>query len=90
MKIIRGHQFVEQLINILRYIAKDKHSAAIKFEKELNKKIKNLIDFPYQYRPSNYFENESYRDMIHYGYTIIYKVEQDRILILEIFKWQDK
>jgi len=27
--------------------------------------------------------------MIYEGYTIIYKVESDKILILDIFKWQN-
>jgi len=71
-------------------IRQDKVSASIQFEKQLNKKIKNLVDFPYQYRASYYFDNKAYRDLIHQGYTVIYKVEKERIIILEIFKWQDR
>ncbi len=37
-----------------------------------------------------YMEDKAYRDMIYQGYTIIYKVEKEKILILEIFKWQNK
>ena len=90
MRIEKKPKFLKELLCILRYIKKDKVSASIQFEKELNKKIKNLIDFPYQYRASYYFEDTSYRDLIHQGYTIIYKVEIERIVILEIFKWQDR
>ncbi len=50
----------------------------------------NLLDFPYQYRQSLYFEDESYRDLVYQGYTIIYKVEEERVLILEIFKWIER
>jgi plasmid stabilization system protein ParE len=90
MRIAKKPKFLKELLRILRYIKKDKVSASIQFEKELNKKIKNLIAFPYQYRASYYFEDTSYRDLIHQGYTIIYKVEIERIVILEIFKWQDR
>lgn len=90
MKIIKGSYFQTQLISILRYIAKDKKSAALKFEKELSEKFKALKNNPKMYRKSNYFENNAYRDLTHYGYTIIYKIEEFRILILEIFKWQDR
>ena len=57
MIIIRDIRFNMQLISILRYIAKDKKSAAVDFESELNQKI---------------------------------KVEKEKILILEIFEWQNK
>lgn len=87
MNIIKDTLFVTQLFSILKYIAKDKKSSAKEFEKELNKKIRNLVEFPYKYRQSIYFENDSYRDLIYKGYTIIYKVEEKRVVILEIFKW---
>ena len=90
MKIIRDSGFSTQLYKILKFIAADKISAARQFEKELNMKIKNLKDFPRQYRASRYFDDEDYRDLIHRGYTIIYKVEKERIVVLEIFKWQNR
>ena len=90
MIIIRDRYFSKQLYSILKTIASDKISAARQFEKQLNKKIKNLLDFPYQYRASHYFDHKDYRDLIHQGYTVIYKVEEERIIILEIFKWQNR
>ncbi len=90
MKIEKKPKFLKELFSILQLIKKDKVSASIQFEKQLNRKIKNLIDFPYQYRASHYFGNKVYRDLIHQGYTVIYKVEQERIIILEIFKWQNR
>jgi len=90
MNIIRDIAFSAQLHGVLKLIAKDKVSAALRFEKELSKRIKTLVAFPYQCRVSYYFEDKSYRDLIYQGYTIIYKVEKERIIILEIFKWQDR
>ena len=74
----------------MTYIKKDKLSSAKKFQKELDTKIKALIHSPYQHRKSYYFENEAYRDLIYTDYTVIYKVEYERIVILEIFKWQER
>ncbi|NWF66068.1 MAG: type II toxin-antitoxin system RelE/ParE family toxin [Campylobacterales bacterium] len=52
--------------------------------------MKNLINFPYKFRKSIYFEDDSYRDLIFEGFIIIYKVEDEKIVILEIIKWQDR
>lgn len=88
--IIRDIRFSIQLLSILRYIAKDKKFATVDFESELNQKINDLVYFPLKYRASFYFEDKAYRDIIYQGYTIIYKVEKEKILILEIFKWQNE
>lgn len=92
MKIEKKPKFSKAFANILRYISKDKKSAAINFEKKLNKKILNLVSYPEKYRKSYYFEDEAYRDLVYSGYTIVYKIEKEknRILILEIFKWQNR
>lgn len=36
--------------------------------------IKNLVHFPYKFRPSIYFENVEIRDMVYHGYTVIYEI----------------
>ncbi len=90
MTIIKDKLFEKQLFNILYNIAKDKKTAAKKFERELNTMIKNIVIFPYKFRASYYFDDEDYRDLIYRGYTIIYKVDKEKILILEIFKWQER
>jgi len=90
MRIIKDRLFREQLFGILKFIAHDKLSASKKFEHELNRLIKNLVDNPYKMRASYYFEDKTYRDLIYQGYTVIYKIETEQILILEIFKWQEK
>ena len=90
MTIIRDIKFSTQLLGILQYISKDKKSAAIKFAKDLNAILVALPDFPLKCRKSLYMDDEAYRDLIYKGYTVIYKVETDKILILEIFKWQNR
>lgn len=68
----------------------DKPSAAKAFAKELDKHILDLLQFPYKYRQSHYYEDEHYRDLTYKGYTVIYKITEDAIQILDIFKWVEK
>ncbi len=90
MTIIKDKEYLSQLLNILRFIKKDKPLASKKFEKELENKIQNLSNSPYKFRASVYFDDEAYRDLIFMGYTVIYKVETNKIFILEIFKWHNR
>ena len=87
MRIINNPDFSKELKDILQYIANDKQSASVKFKKELKINIKNIIDNPYMYPPSNYFDNKDVRDMTYKKYTIIYQVSLNRntIEIMKIF-----
>lgn len=89
MIIEKKPKYLQNLLSILKYIATDKPSASLNFEKVLEQKFNDLLLFPLQYKASFYIKNEAYRDMVHEGYTIIYKVETDKILVLDIFKWQN-
>jgi len=90
MKIIYEKQFRIALKDIVEYIAEDKISASELFKKELKKKFDLVIENPKMYRASVYHKSESYRDLVFMRYTAIYKIEDDRIKVLDIFKWVDK
>jgi plasmid stabilization system protein ParE len=90
MKIVRKRQFLNSIKLILLYIAEDKPTAAKKFYKDLEKSFLLLAQNPKMYKQSIYFENEFYRDMTFMGYTVVYKITDESIEILDIFKWQDK
>jgi len=85
--IIESRQFKDELRAIAFHIRKDKLSASITFVKNLKKRIKLLIEFPYQHRKSIYFNDDSVRDMVYMGYTIVYEVDKDKntLEILSIF-----
>ena len=87
MKIVESEQFKKELRTIALYIKKDKVSASVKFVKNLKTAIKDLIHSPYKFRQSIYFNDIEIRDMIYYGYTIIYEIkkEDDTLEILTIF-----
>ncbi|MBU1667292.1 type II toxin-antitoxin system RelE/ParE family toxin [bacterium] len=90
MKIVKTKSFQESLENILSYIAEDKKSAAIQFNRDLNKKIKDLKDFPFMYHKSYYFDDEYIRDLTHKGYSIPYEVDLEKkiIAIIGITKYK--
>lgn len=90
MNIEKKPRYFRSLIAILAFIAKDKISAAKTFEKELDQHILDLIQFPYKYRQSDYYDDQLYRDLTYKGYTVIYKITDEVIQILDIFKWTKK
>ncbi|SFV90748.1 hypothetical protein MNB_SV-4-790 [hydrothermal vent metagenome] len=46
-----------------------------------------MVDSPYQYRKSIYFNHDNIRDMVYKGYTIVYEInsEENRLELLSIF-----
>ena len=92
MTIIKTKDYQESLKEVLSHISKDKKSAAITFNQELNKKMQDLKDFPFMYRISIYFDDEYIRDMTHKGYTVPYEVnlEKRTISIVGITKYKNR
>ncbi len=90
MRVVYEKQFRIALKDIVNYIAEDKVSASNMFKIELKKKFELVVDNPKMHRASIYHTNESYRDLVFMGYTAIYKIEDDVIKVLDIFKWIDK
>jgi plasmid stabilization system protein ParE len=58
MKIFRTRRYQNQLISILKYIAKDNISASEKFYKDLDEQIRNLTLYPFKYRQSFYSDDK--------------------------------
>lgn len=88
MKVIKSQDYLDSLKSVLLFISKDKKSAAINFNSELNKKIQTLKDFPYKFTKSKYFDQENIRDLIHKGYTVPYLIEEKQIIIIGITKYR--
>jgi len=87
-KIIYEKRFFDDIKEIIEYIKKDKPQSAAKFKKDLKNKIENLSHFPFKYRKSIYFDDESIRDLIFKGYIIPYKITDTQIIILGITKYK--
>lgn len=88
MKILRTDRFKNKVLNQAEYIAKDKPSAARKFQRELNANIKKLTKMPFRNRRSIYFKDENIRDLIFKGYTITYQIKPNEIIVFGFKKNQ--
>ncbi|TRX21057.1 hypothetical protein [Flavobacterium franklandianum] len=62
MKINFSEKFYFLLNEIINFIAKDKPEASRKFKKDLILAIKKDLKFPYNYKKSYYFEDDTHRD----------------------------
>lgn len=67
MKVSFTEDFVVQLKEQIKYIAKDKPIAAKKIKKDLLKNIKKDLVDPFHFKKSIYFEDEKYRDYVFKG-----------------------
>lgn len=90
MRIEKNPSFNNKLFSILKYIAINNPLNAKEFKKELDKKIINIIEMPFMYRQSIYYDDINVRDLTFKGYTIPYLVDSNVVLILDIFKWEDR
>lgn len=91
MKISFSEKFTNLLSELIEYISKDKPKAARKFKVDLLRSISKDLKKPFDYRKSIYFEDESIRDYIFKGYTVVYKVkmETNEIIVFGLIKYKN-
>ncbi|KAF2508775.1 type II toxin-antitoxin system RelE/ParE family toxin [Flavobacterium sp. P21] len=91
MKVSFTEDFILQLKEQIRYIAKDKPIAARKFKKDLLKNIKKDLVSPFHFKKSIYFKEEKYRDYVFKGYTVVIRIESeiDIVYIIGILKYNE-
>ncbi len=90
MQIIYEEQFRNQLQEILAFIAKDNPGAARNFRNRLKNRIEQVPETPLACKKSCYFNDETLRDLVFMGYTVIYRITSDEIRMLDLFKWQER
>ncbi len=86
MQIVKERKFLTSLQSTLGFIAQDSLQQALFFNSELNKKIDDLKFMPFKFRKSLYHPDANIRDLVYKGYCIPYLVEDEKIVILNIFK----
>ncbi|MEO8254734.1 MAG: type II toxin-antitoxin system RelE/ParE family toxin [Flavobacterium sp.] len=91
MKIEITKDFRFDLDSQIRYISKDKPSAARKFKIDIIKKIKEDLINPFHFKKSRYYKDENIRDYVFKGYTIVYyiDVEQEVVSVFSFIKYKD-
>ncbi len=85
--IIVEPEALNDLQSIFRYISKkDSQSKAVVFVRELEKNISTLCEMPFRCRKSYYADDETTRDFIYKGYTIVFKISAKNVHILTVFR----
>ncbi len=88
MKIVYKESFSIRLENQIKFIKQDNPKAAQRFKKELIAKIKTIPSNPRIFRKSIYFDDNSIRDLIFKGYTIVFRITDNRIEVFGFVKFQ--
>jgi len=84
MKIEWTGLALADLESIREYIWKDSEYYATRFVERIIEAVERLEKFPEMGRRVPEAEEENIRELLFYGYRIMYRVETDRILILTI------
>ena len=81
--------FIAKLQYVLERISEDKKSAAHLFRREILRECQSLSDFPYRCRRSIHYNDDTIRDLIFKGWTVIYKIVDDEINVFALTKYED-
>ena len=77
----------EDLESIYQFISQnDSVVKAVNFLQELKTQIVTLESLPFRCRKSYYADMPDTYDLIYKGYTIVYKVIDDKVYILTVFR----
>lgn len=77
---------LSDLQQIKDYISLDSPQNAREFIKMLLDKIDQLTEQPFRCKASQYHTDSTYRQMTFKGYSVIYRVTEDLIFIMTVFK----
>ncbi len=85
MQIFRTRKYLNQLTQILEFIAKDNVFASEVFYQKLDVQIESLTSNSFKYMQSFYSDDINVRDMTFKKYIIQYKTYVNKVSILSIF-----
>lgn len=88
MKVVFKETFLHRLESQIDYISLDSPARARKFKSDLIRRIKEIPTNPYRYRKSIYFDDETVRDLIFKGYTIVFLLTEKDIVVFGFVKYQ--
>jgi len=89
MKIIYAKEVKKQLQNIKEFIALDNKRRAIDYLKKIKEKIEILGKYPYIGKVNVTMDSANIREFVILGYKVIYKINENSITILAIYKYID-
>ncbi len=85
MKVYWSTLAVDNLKSIARYIAKDNPTATRKVADKLKRKAESAGRFPKRGRVVPEIGQEMVRELLEGNYRIIYRMNQDSVIILALF-----
>lgn len=88
MKIVFKDSFLIRLESQIGFIALDSPKYARIFKNELLSRIREIPSNPRRNRKSIYFKDDSVRDLIFKGYTIVYRINEETIEIFGLVNYQ--
>ena len=83
-RIAWSQRALQDLETIASYIAQDSPAYAATVVKTIVNQVKTLANFPRAGRKVPEFDDESIREVFAYSYRIIYRLQQDEILIAAV------
>ncbi len=89
-QVVVKDSFTTRLARQLQFISRDSPNRARLFKEELMAKIRAIPKSPYIYRKSLYFDDPDIRDLIFKGYTIVFRITQERIEVFGFTKFQER
>jgi hypothetical protein len=89
MRIRFEEDFLFALENQVHFIAKDKPQAAKKIKSDLLQKLKKDLKFPFHFKKSIYYNDESIRNYVFKGYVSVYKIEDDFVTVFGFIKYKE-
>ncbi len=89
MKLLYSQEAREQLKNIKEYISKDNKDFAVQHLLKIKLMLKIIEDYSYIGKVNSTFNIENIRELVVFGYKIIYKINEKSVYIMAIYKYID-
>jgi len=83
-RIVWAARALQDVESIASYIAKDSPAYAATVVRAIVKQTKMLTAFPHSGRKVPEFDNESIREVFAYSYRIIYRFQDDELLVAAV------
>jgi plasmid stabilization system protein ParE len=90
MKVILKDDFRTKLENLVEYIAQDRPIVARNLKNLILANLKDVSKRPQSCRKSIYDEDESIRDLILKGYTVVFRISSTAIEVFGLINREEK
>ena len=86
MKLRWTRRAKDDLVDIGRFIARDKREAARRWVRALRQQARKAAELPGVGRKVPELMRDDIREVVFHGYRIVYKVQDDTVFVLTVFQ----